>query len=327
MPIDRDLSGLPGPARAERTGWAPDPQPRFVSALAEEWMRKGLEEGPRPRAVPDKRFRHSDAGGCSRALAYAALDLPASNPMDITGWWATGMGSMIHDLLQPILKSRYGMEAEVVCIIDGFEGSGHADGELRTLRGEPAASHDGTEQVGLPHLIVTEYKTVGGYAYKLAVGEKGDPQGPSWPYVVQGALNALARNADELVIGLLARDVISVQAAARKRIPELTRFCAEWTLTREQFEPIARKEIDRVTKILALLDDGTLPARKIPSPEIPAGAHITDPNTGTWVVFQSLDGGEVTDAGTTWHCAYCRWQDTCATTSPYRTSVQEVSIG
>lgn len=321
MPIERDLSGLRQAKASTEEGWAPDAQPRFVSLLAEEWMRAGLERGPRPRAVPDSRFRHSDGGNCSRAVAYAALDLPASNPMDICGWWATGLGSMIHDLLQVTLKSRYGMEAEVHCVIDGFEGSGHADGELIS---PGDAVKLGGEPYNLKHVVVAEYKTVGGYAYKLAVGERGAPKGPSYSYVIQGALNAKARNADELVIGLLARDVISVQAAERRRIPELTRFCAEWTLTRDEYEPIARMEMQRVEGILGLLDDGLLPARKIPDPELPVGAVVTDPTTGTWVVERD---GDILDAGTTWHCAYCRWQDTCAQTHAHRTSITEVEIG
>jgi hypothetical protein len=323
MPIERDLSGLPGPQRDPEHGWKPDRAPRFASQLAENWMRKHLDDGPRPRAVPDKRFRHSDAGNCARAVAYAAMDLPASNPMDIAGFWATGMGSLLHDQLQSALKSRWGddINDEVVCIIDGFEGSGHADLEHRSLRLEGGY---GTEGAGLPHVTVVEVKTVGGFAYKLAVGERGQAKGPSWSYVVQGALNAKALNADELVVALLARDVISVQAAQRGGFDELTRFCAEWTLTREEYMPVAEAEVERVSGILRLLDEGTLPKRHIPDPELPKRHIITDPMRGTWVEHQD---GQMINAGTTWHCAYCRWQDTCAITGPERVPVTEVSIG
>lgn len=329
--LERDLGDLPKARADDDQGWRPDPQPRFASVLAENWMAKELERGPRPRAVADKRFRHSDAGGCSRAIAYAALDLPPSNPMDIAGFWATGMGSLLHEQLASALKSRYGdaIEDEVVCVIDGFEGSGHAD-LVQTRRGMP-------EDSGPPHRVVVEVKTVGGFAYKLAVGERGAAKGPNWSYVVQGALNGLALGADEVVIALLARDVISVQAAQRKGYGELVRFCAEWTLPREVFEPIARAEIERVSKILMLLDhgehiavDGTatqglLPKRFIPDPELPKGHVITDPTWGTWVETDSE--GRMTNAGSTWHCGYCRWQDTCATTGPGRVPVTEVSIG
>jgi hypothetical protein len=322
--LERDLSGLPGPNRDPEHGWKPDRAPRFASVLAETWMRDRLAEGPRPRAVSDKRFRHSDAGNCARAVAYAALDLPASNPMDIAGFWATGMGTLLHEQLQAALKSRYpGIEDEVVCIIDGFEGSGHADLAVGlTLGAGPDAQH---YNPGQRVKVVVEVKTVGGYAYKLAVGERGQAKGPSWSYVVQGALNAKALGADELVIALLARDVISVQAAQRGGFDELTRFCAEWTLTREEYEPIAATEIERVSGILGLLDKGMLPRRTIPDPELPRRNLITDPARGTWV---EVDGdGNMTDAGSTWHCAYCKWMDTCATTGPGRVPITEVSIG
>lgn len=309
MPLARDHSDLPRAKATKEEGWPPDKVPRFVDKLGERWLAEAQAEGPKPRAVPELRFRHSDAGGCSRAIAYAALDVPESNPIDQPAIFVMNIGSWLHEQLQGELNVRYGMASEVVCTIDGFEGSGHLDGELR-LPGD---------EVNTGPLVVAEYKVVDGYAFKLAVGERGAPKGPRWAYVVQGALNAFARGADELVVGLLSKGAIGVPTARRKGFGELQRYCAEWTLTRQQWEPIALAEMERVSGILTLVDTGLLPQRKIPDPELPKLHLITEPARGIWVELAHPGVDTIVNSGTTWQCDYCRWQDTCSLTKPGRT--------
>lgn len=313
MPLARDLSHLPVAQASANLNWAPDKTVRFMHVLAEKWM----AEDRRVAKAADTRFRHSDGGGCSRAIAYAALELPWSNPVDISGIHVMERGRILHELLQEALRERYGMAAEIDCLIDGFDGSGHADGLIISHLGPrpDAQAWPGKDR----RVIVAEYKTVGGYTYKLAVGERSEPRGPRWMYVVQGALNAKALNADELVIGLLSVEAISKQVADRKHYSDVQRFCAEWTLTREEYEPIARAEIERVSTILAGLDEGELPPRTIPDPEMPANHVITDPRKGIWVEYDNQ--GHPLDSKTTWHCAYCRWQNVCATTDPGRVTL------
>lgn len=305
MALARDLSDLPTPAASRSDGFPPDATPRFVQVLAEAWM--AADDGPKPRAHVDSRFRHSDAGKCARAIAFAALDLPDSNPMDVSGWWNTGLGTLIHEAWQAALRRRY-PAADIEPKVRTDAGSGHIDAVITA---------DGKR-------IAYELKTTGGFAFKLAVGERGAAQGPKHEHIVQAALNGLAVNADEVVIGYLSKEAISVAAAGRKGFSDFGRVFAEWTLPRDAYMPVALAEIARVQGILNLLDEGTLPARKIPDPELPAGHVVTDPRTGQWAVLD--ESGGMLDAGSWWACAYCRWQDTCATTSAGRAPLSEVAV-
>lgn len=317
MALARDLSHLPAPAKTRDEGCPPDPQPRFAHLLAEAWAEQDGEEGDRPRARKDARFRHSDAGGCSRAIAYAALGVPASNPMDLAGTFTVRLGTLVHDAWQRVLEDRY-PGAEVEAKVGSGERAGHIDAVVTIPK-------VGTGGAFIEKVVAIEGKTVGGFAYKLAVGERGAPQGPKHAHIVQAALNASEVNADEAVVVYWSKDSISVQAAARKRIGELARFCAEWTFPRERYEPIAENERRRVDSILALLDEGTLPGRRYPDPELPVRHVIVDPKSGRW---EQRDDDQIVDTGTWWACGYCRWQDTCAQTPAGRAPVSTlVDIG
>jgi hypothetical protein len=65
-----------------------------------------------------------------------------------------------------------------------------------------------------------------------------------------------------------------------------------------------------------------LAARKIPSPELPTGAEITDPKSGTWQVKDA--DGAISDLGTYYLCTYCSYQTLCATTEPGRIEIATV---
>lgn len=453
MSLAKDLSSLPRPAATKADGWAPDPEPRFVQVLAERWQQNNDEAGPKPRAFPDARFRHSDAGACARKVALAALDTPDSDPMDMTGVHNTSLGTVIHELWQEALADRYpdaliepkvrsvdgagaghidaviylpGGDHEVtddptdrrtadghpdgVLAVDrsddrglrrdqdrrsadtsapgdvratgrtdrsgdgagpplpepgllstGTPGGGDPEGEHASGRGTDSGERSGDdlharsrddageharvaerpsslpgvrppEASGVPaqKVISFELKTIGGFGFKMAVGERGAAQGPKWEHQVQSALNAKAVDADESVIGYLSKEAISVAAAKRKGFSELGRMVAEWTMTREQYLPMAEAEEARVAGILDLLDAGTLPARKIPSPELPSGAVIVDPKTGRWEVRAASvnDNTEfdLVDTGTFWACGYCRYQTLCIDMPSGRCSVDEVPV-
>lgn len=336
MPIARDLSDLP-PAD-NRDGLTPDPSPRFISVLADRWA----EEKDDDKATAlGTRFRHSDAGKCSRAIAYTAAGIPKSDPMDITGVWNTSLGTLIHEQWQEALAARFpDAEVEVKCATVGADGSGHIDavirvGECIACEGtgildeahEPWAVEKLTCQScmgdAVARTIAYELKTVGGFGFKAAVGaqRKGTPaEGPRTSHLLQASLNGAAVDADEVVVGYLAKECISLNVAKRFGITDdVGRFAAEWTLTREQYEPLAREEAHRVAGILALVDDGLLAARK--TPEMPAGAEITDPATGEW---QRIIDERVEEVGSTWECGYCSYQTLCATTDTGRIPVESV---
>jgi hypothetical protein len=228
--------------------------------------------------------------------------------MDLTGVWNTHLGTLIHDHWQHALMERYpDARVEFKVRSNGKEGAGSVDANI----GLP----DGT-------LISYELKSVGGFAFKMAVGERSAPQGPKFEHVVQAAINGLSAGADEIVIGYASKEAISVNAAERKKISELGRFCAEWTLGKDEFEPIAVKELERIAGILELLDQGELPKRRFPTDELYAGHEIVDPATGRWEVRN--DEGDILDTGTWWACGYCRYQTMCAKTPEGRIPVETV---
>lgn len=300
--IKRDLSDLP-PA-GELT---PDPSPRFVGVLVDQWAEENYLAGDKPTANGTP-FRHSDAGKCARAISYTAAGIPKSDPMDITGVWNTRLGSLIHDEWQAALQARWpGAEVEVTCSMVGADGSGHIDAVIR----DAGAT------------IAYELKTVGGRKFKGAVGalHKGTPaEGPDTGHLLQAAVNGRAVDADEVIVGYLAKECISKNEAKRFGISDdVGRFAAEWTFTREQYEPLADLEAERVDGILALVADGKLAARKLP--DMPPGAEVTDPSSGEWV--QRIDG-EVAEVGSTFWCAYCPFQTVCSTTEAGRIPVESV---
>lgn len=301
-PLAADLSNLPK-ADTRADGNPPDASPRFVQILVEGWAE--LDGGEKPRAHLDTRFRHSDAGKCARAIGYAALDLPSSDPMDLSGRWNVGLGTIIHEAWQTQLARRF-PDAEIEPKIRTDAGSGHVDAVVR---------ENG-------RTTVVELKSIGGFAFKMAVGERGAAEGPKFEHVVQAALNGYAVDADEVVVAYLSKEAISVNNAKRKGFDEIGRFSAEWTFARDVYAPIAEAEISRVSGILALLDDGKLPARKFPAELLPAGAEIVDPKSGRWEVRRD---GDVVDVGTWWACGYCRFQTLCASTESGRIPVEAVT--
>jgi hypothetical protein len=310
MAIKRDLSDLP-PA-----GLAPDDSPRFISVLVDEWAESRDDDKATAMGTP---FRHSDAGKCARAISYTAAGIPRSDPMDITGVWNTSLGTLIHEQWQEALQRRWpDAEVEVTCSMVGADGSGHIDAVIRQDRVYPER----------PYIIAYELKTVGGFAFKGAVGaaRKGTPaEGPKAAHLLQAALNGRAVDADEVIVGYLAKECISANVARRFGITDdVGRFAAEWTLTREQYEPLADLEAERIDGILGLVADGRLAARK--SPEMPVGAEVDDPQTGAWVQWVNDEDGDrvLNDTGSTWECDYCAFQTLCATTEAGRIPIDTV---
>ena len=308
MGLARDLSTLPADDRTADDGRTPDPTPRFVGVLAAAWAANIDDNKPTAHGT---RIRHSDAGKCARALAYTAADVPRSDPMDLTGAWNVTLGTKLHEAWQEALHAAYpDAEIEVKVRHDDLDASGHIDAVIRA---------DG-------RTIAYELKTIGGYGYKAAVGKarRGTPaEGPKTEHVLQAALNGVGVDADEIVVGYLAKECISVNQATG--LDELGRFAAEWTFTRDEFEPLAAAEKARMNGVLALLDEeGLLAARKFPAGLLPAGAEIVDPAKGRWEARDS--DGAIVDAGTWWACGYCPYRTVCASTSAGRIPVGDVAV-
>lgn len=308
----KDLSELPK-ARSGRTGLLPDAEPRFIQCLVEAWARDLDDNKPTALGTP---FRHSDAGGCGRAITYTAAGIPASDPMDLSGVWNVGLGQRLHDLWQAELLARYpGAEVEVKVATIGADGSGHIDAVIRQV-------YTCVEDDDHPKEWVTAYelKSIGGWGYKASIGlAKGPAEGPKTSHLLQSSLNGLGVDADEVVIGYLAKEAVSKAIADNKNLSELERFCCEWTFTREQYEPLARDEAKRIDGLLGLVKDGTLGRRNVPHEMKPA-AEIQDPTTGAWTIERD---GTTHAAGKYWGCSYCRFQSICVRTGPGRIPVAE----
>lgn len=318
MSLKADLSHLPRQTETLTEGVAPDPVARFGPQLVEAWAQTERFATSLPVAKKGARFRHSDAGKCSRAIAYAALGLPRK-ALDSPAIWVMNLGHIVHDAIQQVLQDRYGDDIEVELKVGSNERAGHVDAVVSL----PCDCEGDCEKCSGKGFAVAsiEFKTVGGFAYKMAVGERSAPQGPKFDHKVQAALNAAEVDADESVIVYLSKDAISVNAAKRKRFSETLRWCAEWTFSRDEYLPLAKREHARVAGILALLDDGQLPARKIP--ELPDGAVIVDPASGRW---EARRNGQVVDVGTAWNCAYCPWQEICTKTPAERCDVEVLDV-
>lgn len=296
----RDLSALPSATRAA-SGHPPDAVARFMPKLAEAWHAKYLADGNASRefAVEGTRFRASWAGSCTRRLAYDMLGYKPTNPTTIADSWRFGIGSLVHEEVQKVMLDAFpGASVEVTV-------------DLRDVDLDGSAHVDIVITQDIPRWVtVIELKTISGYGMKMAIGARGTAEGPRTNAILQGALTAYALDADELVIGYLSLENLSPRELTKlgPHKTEVDRFAAEWTFTRDEYQPLAQAEIERVNAVMATVDAGLLPLRMIP--DLPAGAQVTDPAKGMWQVRDAA--GAVLDAGNTWVCpSYCGHRDRC----------------
>lgn len=77
---------------------------------------------------------------------------------------------------------------------------------------------------------------------------------------------------------------------------------------------VAAEEIERLDGISAAIAEGKTPS-EIPArfsksdPEIPFPAEVTHPEKGAWRLYAK--DGSLVNAGTTWMCNYCQFQQQC----------------
>lgn len=366
MPIAQPNDDLPRAGRGD--GNPPDANPRFGQLLAEKWHeldRQRDENHQKSRTDVDRYIRLGWAGKCARELGYRLLDVPASNPPDLAAQWRMGIGTMVHDRWQEVLTVAF-PDASIEHVIGkehdetfGFPISGRTDvylvesadaslgASLESTRPgvspDEGTATDSADQGPNPsgasapstRRIAIELKTINGFGFKMAVGERGLAEGPRSGALFQAAMNGRALDADEVVIVLLSLECLSdralgnvVRNAGGEARPD-RKFVAEWTYPMAELDEMVDREIKRLTKVLAMvdaramaldelanqdeggptevLDLAPLPPRSIPL-EMPARARITDPKKGAWHLV--IDGN-VMDAGTTWMCGYCSWQDQC----------------
>lgn len=258
--------------------------PLLTHLLVKKIKADNEAEGERPKAFPTL-TRHSDGGKCVRANALAALGHRKTEPMDLAGNWVTWVGKLIHDKFQEALIEAFppgAVTVEVRVRLEHDLSSGHIDAVIRMPDGR---------------LICYELKTKGSYGFNLSIGLDRphwllkDPEGPGIQAKCQGALNALAIGADELRIGVLGLEALSIGYAEKFDFSEFQRIGAEWLYTKPQYEAIALAELERLREIRAWLDDDVLPPR--------------------WGLDDDGEHVELNPKAGKYPCTYCPYRSAC----------------
>ena len=271
-----------------------DPDQRMVvHRLAELWQEKW--DGA-PSKPSEKTWRGSYAGKCARQIQHMIRGDEKSNPTDLSGHWVMGLGSAIHKMMEPAVQA-WGTESPIEVIAElgielGDHGYGHADMVLQ----------DGD------YKVLFELKTINGMGYKRSVIEG---KGPRHQALLQAALYAEGIDADLLVIGYLGLENVGPGIAAKAGLDSIGKFASEWHYTPDQFLPLAKEERERLEEIAKVVTaGGTVPRTfSVSDPDIPYPAAITGPGSSAWRLL--AEDGSLLNAGKSWTCNYCDWQDKC----------------
>lgn len=261
----------------------PVPHPILTQVLLEQIHQENLDAGIKAKAF-DTPFRFSDAGKCGRMMGLASLDVPYSDPPDAAGEWVMWLGTRVHEMVQGALERIYGPKARVEVRLGFDDCSGHCDCIVES------------PEYGR---IVYELKTKNGTAFSKGIGVDRRkfasvlPEGPGSGAKIQGALSAVAADADLLIIGFLSMESLSKGLAEKCSLGDLDRVAAEWHYTRAEFNPWAKAELERQKVFANYLDDGYLPARLAMDDEMVPVA--LDPHKAR------LD----------WRCQYCSFLSLC----------------
>jgi hypothetical protein len=274
--------------------------PIFTGLVAQMVREDAEAEGGRPKAF-DTLLRFSDAGACARKMAFNAMGIAESDPMDAGGHWVTFLGKLVHERLQQAVEVRFpGANFETPASLVGFglDSSGHSDvdvdGEIvdAYLKATAFGEWDGGR-------VLYELKTIGGYGFNKAIGldkrkrQLNTPGGPRHTAVLQGGLNALANDCETVIIGYLAMESVSIQLAQDAGMRPMDRFCVEWHIPRDVWEPMARAEMDRQNALFEYVTEGLLP----PGEAVGDDGELISLNPH--------------DKKIQWQCVYCSHRHNC----------------
>lgn len=276
--------------------WRYPVTPIMTDSLIREWIEEHHARGPKPTAF-DTALRFSSAGDCSRALGYQALNYPVTNEFDAASIWVTGLGTIIHELVQEAIGRRYpGAIFEPKGALGDIT-SGHADGVID----ENIITAVIPDWQGGRALF--ELKTMGGFAFEKSIGLKRrnreieNPEGPRVSALLQSAINAYVHDCDTLVIGSISLESASKGVALGAGLDEIGRFIAEWHIPKSVWLPWAKKELDRQTNIVESARKGWLSKPVI----------VTDVEDDE-LVLQTIDPSS---SRPYWKCDYCAYKETC----------------
>jgi hypothetical protein len=140
-------------------------------------LTKHLADREHPSGAADTHAHASEAGACSRAIAYRLLQLPVTDPQPLTSLLALEIGTQLHKSLDAAFQHLY-PEATIEASWEQGVLSGHADVFY--------TAEDGTK-------VVVEFKTANPFSWKYM-------QVPKREHYLQGQLNALGLKADAVRI-------------------------------------------------------------------------------------------------------------------------------
>jgi len=266
----------------------------LTSALVEELHIKSQVPKPTARNTP---LRYSSAHACGRQQGYAAFDAEATEPMDESGAWVTGLGTIIHEALQDAIGRRFpSAQFEVTSQIGDFL-SGSCDALIST--------HDVGSNYGGTHVLY-ELKTMGTWAFDSQVGwarmrgtfSKEGPKGPAKKAITQAGMNALGIESENkeirietIIMGSIGFEALSKQKAKTMGIEGVNRFLAEFEVPREVWEDMALWEINRMSNLDYDIKNGYLPDR------------IAIDDYANEVMLNP--------EGSAWQCEYCAFRSIC----------------
>lgn len=255
---------------------------------------------PKPTALGTP-LRYSSAFACGRQQGYAALGAEPTEPMDESGAWVTGLGTIIHEALQDAISRVYpNAQFEVASGNDFISGSCDALIPISDLE-----EVEGPLDLGGTHVLY-ELKTMGTYSFDKQVGwnrmrgnftDKG-AAGPAAKAVAQAGMNALGIEQanpgieiESIIMGSITFEALSKQKASNMGINGVRRFLAEFVVPRSEWGQIAQTELNRMTGINKSIENGYLPER-----------------------IALDDDGDVislSPRGSAWQCEYCAFRSTC----------------
>lgn len=265
--------------------------PVLTSVLVDELHIKSQVPKPTAKGTP---LRYSSAHACGRQQGYAAFGVSPTEPMDESGAWVTGLGTIVHEALQDAISRRFpSAQFEVASQIGDVSGSCDA---LISI-------HDVGSHYGGTHVLY-ELKTMGTYNFDKQVGwnrmrgTMGAGEGPAKKAIAQAGMNALgieSENSDirieTLIMGSIGFEALSQQKARNMGVSGVDRFLAEFDIPRDEWEPIAREELARMDGFAFNISAGYLPDR-----------IALDDNS------QFL---ELNPNGRGWQCEYCAFRSLC----------------
>lgn len=276
-------------------------KPLITQLLGDELLERSNVPKPTARGTG---LRYSSAFACARQQSYAALGAEPTEPVDFSGAWVMGLGTIVHEALQEAIARKFpNAEFEVA----SEDANGQVSGSCDAL----IIGHEYGN-------ILYELKTMGTYSFDKQVGwnrmraTQGTVEGPALKAIAQAGMNALGiereRNItiDFLILGSITFEALSKQKAERMGVSDENRVLAEYAIAREVWEPLALSELERMNNIASSLHNGFISDR----------------------VARDDDGAVkmLSPEGSDWNCAYCAFRTVCSQDGPGMIAVGDSSL-